>query len=445
MQPKYIINGGKPLSGEVTIGGAKNATWKLMVAALLTDEPVAITNAARILDVDIAAAIIESLGGEVRWLDKYTVEVTGRNLNKYTVADEYGTASRASLLFLGPLLKRFGQADLPFPGGDKIAARPIDRHLKAFSALGVEFEIKNNRIRAAAPTLKPNHYKFVKNTHTGTENLLILASGIAGETVINNAALEPEIDNLIDLLNQMGASVKREERLITIVGREKLHGAKVKVITDRNQVITFACAALVTKGKVKIKGVHPDHVAAFLDKLTDIKAGWKVEKVASGSNETTLTVYYQGPLRATNITTEVYPGFMSDWQALWAVVMTQAEGKSIIHETIFENRFRYTDILKSMGAQIELFNPKVADPERLYNFNIEDVKVGFRACAISGATDLQPIKYEVPDLRAGATIVLAALASNGKSEITGIDQIERGYQDFEEKLEKLGANIERVG
>lgn len=439
MAVKYIIDGGQKLEGEVDITGAKNATWKLMVAATLTDEEVTITNAARVLDVDIAAEIITSLGGTVTWVGKNTVKVCGKGINSYVVDEKFAAASRASLLFLGPLLYRFGKADIPLPGGDRIGHRPIDRHIEAFQALGVFFNKTDNRVTASTKGLKEALYKFSKNTHTGTENILIAASVTAGQTIIQNAALEPEVDNLILLLNKMGSKIVRAGRTIEIQGSDNLKGAEVEVIADRNQVVTFACAALVTNGSIVVKNVIETHLTAFLEKLTVIGAGWDWLDGDNGKKH--LKIYLKSGLKPLDIETEVYPGFMSDWQALWAVVMTQAQGDSIIHERIFENRFAYTEILKKMGAKIELFNPKVSNPDQFYNFNSEDIKTGYRAVRISGPTQLHGIDYEVDDLRAGATIVLAALAASGVSTITGVDQIERGYQDFETKLELLGARI----
>jgi UDP-N-acetylglucosamine 1-carboxyvinyltransferase len=267
---------------------------------------------------------------------------------------------------------------------------------------------------------------------------MIAAATAHGTTTIQNAALEPEVDDLIALLNKMGGNVKRVGHDIEIVGVEMLHGAEFTISPDRNEVVTFAIAAYVTGGDITVEGVVEKDLSVFLDHLTEAKAHW--EKTENGMR------FWKSDLIATQVTTGIHPGFMTDWQAPWAVLMTQAEGVSTIHETVYENRFNYVDELSKMGAKLELFNPQVENPQDVYQFNwdTKDAKK-FHALQITGPTKLHNAVMTVADLRAGATLVIAALSAPGKSVIYGIDQIDRGYEHFEDRLRLLGATIERSG
>ncbi|HYM65581.1 MAG TPA: UDP-N-acetylglucosamine 1-carboxyvinyltransferase, partial [Candidatus Sulfotelmatobacter sp.] len=283
------------------------------------------------------------------------------------------------------------------------------------------------------------NYKFSKNTHTGTETM-ILASVIAnGKTVLENAAQEPEVDELIGLLNRMGAKIKRvSKRKIVIEGVEKLHGARFVIVPDRNEVLTFAVAAIITEGDIFIKNIKKRGIEEFLQELK--KAGGGYEEKNNG-----IRFFYKKELKSTNVTTSFYPGFMTDWQGPWAVLMTKANGKSTIHETVYENRFTYVDELMKMGAQINLFNPKLKNPEKIYNFNIKDDNgKNFHAAEILGPTKLHNGIVYISDLRAGATLVLAALAAKGESVLFGVEHLDRGYEQFDKRLKTLGADIQRI-
>lgn len=437
---KYLIDGGLPLKGTAKIFGAKNSVFKLMLAACLTNENVKISNICLIRNVEVVKETIESLGGVVE-LDKNNkiATIEAQNLNKFEVPFELGKESRASSMIIPILLHRFKKAKVPNPGGDNIGARSLDRHFKGLEKLGAKISFDGEFITAAAPDgLVGTTYRFEKNTHTGTETMILAAVLAEGTTKLENSAQEPEVNDLISFLNQMGADITRlEPRTILINGVERLHQTEFQAMPDRNEAVTFAIAALATKGDVTVLGAKSEHLQAFLEKVEAIGGG--VEKLADG-----VRFFWKGQLRATNIETTPYPGFMTDWQAMWVTLMTQAVGESIVHETVYESRFAYVDSLKKMGAQIELFNPKVEKSEDLYNFNHSDLRAGsFHAAKISGPTKLRGENLVVSDIRAGATLTLAALAAEGQSTIDNVEMIERGYENLEERLKTLGAKISK--
>jgi UDP-N-acetylglucosamine 1-carboxyvinyltransferase len=269
---------------------------------------------------------------------------------------------------------------------------------------------------------------------------MILAAVLAkGQTVLENAAEEPEIDELIHFLNQMGAKIIRKEpRTIVIEGVQKLNGTRFKIGPDRNEVVTFAVAAIITEGDILIKDVNKNGLNEFLDVLNKVNGGFKEE-------DNGIRFFYKGELKPVDVATSFYPGFMTDWQGPWAVLMTKANGASVIHETVYENRFTYVDELKKMGAAIKLFNPQIEDPEKVYNFNInDDDKKFLHAAKITGPVNLHNAVMDIADLRAGATLVLAALAAEGESILFGIEHLDRGYEQFEKRLKSLGAKIVRA-
>jgi UDP-N-acetylglucosamine 1-carboxyvinyltransferase len=436
---RFLIEGGQPLRGKVSLLGAKNSSFKLMIAALLSDEESVITNIPQIGDVKDVLEIIKVLGGKVKKREPHSYSLSGRGLSDLKIPQFWGEKSRSSCLFIGPFLARFGQAIFPCPGGDKIGQRPIERHLEGLKVMGVEVDRKDGFFRAKVKKLKGTRYRFAKNTHTGTENLVMAAVLAEGKTVLENAAQEPEIDDLISFLNKMGAKIKRAQpRTIEIEGVKKLKAAVHQVMFDRNEAITFACAALATKGDVLVKNAQEEHLKAFLERLKEIGAG--VEVLNGG-----IRFFYRQPLKATDIVTRPHPGFMTDWQPLWTVLMTQAEGESIISETIFENRFGYVPYLQKMGAKIKFFNPQVKNPKQFYNFNIEDDQPGsFHALRVNGPTRLRGAKISIPDVRAGATLTLAALTAQGKTILLNVDHIDRGYENLDGRLRQLGAKIKRL-
>lgn len=435
----FLIEGGVPLHGSVRIGGAKNASFKLMIASLLANSESRLLNFSHISDVDTVKHIIEQLGGSVKEAGERALFIDPTHLNSYTIDASHGAQGRFSTMFIGPLVARFGQALVPAPGGDKIGKRPLERHFDGLKQLGIEIEQQENMIICKAKQLKGTTYRFEKNTHTGTETLIMAAVCAEGKTILENSAEEPEIDDLIFFLNSMGAQIRRRaQRVIEIEGVKELHGAIHKIMPDRNEAVSYACGAIASKGDVIIENAHAKDLKAFLDKLDEIGAGYEVGQYG-------IRFYYKGELRAADIVTEIEPGFMTDWQPLWATLATQCTGKSIIHETIMQNRFQYVDALIKMGAKIKLFNPEVAHPEKLYNFNlVDDRSEYFHAIEISGPTQLKAGNFKVLDLRHGATLILAALTANGVSQIEDIELVDRGYEKLEKRLRSMGAKIQRV-
>ena len=437
---KFVINGGKKLEGTTSVSGAKNASLKALVAACLTDELVTIENIPLISDLLVMVEIIKELGGEIS-IGDHKVKVRMANFKKTKIALERALEIRTSAMFMSPLLARARKAVIPNPGGCRIGARPIDRIIEGLRLMGADIEYKSEDgyfYMDAPQGLKGVNYTFAKNTHTGTESMILAGVLASGITILDNAAQEPEIDELIGMLNSMGAKIKRTNtRQITIEGVEKLHGTTYKIGPDRNEIATIAAAAIITKGDVIIKDAHRAEIDTFVEKL--VEAGGGVEETSLG-----LRFFYKGPLKAVDVTTTPYPGFMTDWQGPWATLMTQAKGESIIHETVFEFRFGYCSELRKMGAKIELFNPEVLNPKSFYNFNPDDDKSEYKhAAKIFGETPLHNAVVIIADLRAGATLVLAALAAKGESVILEVEHLDRGYEKFDERLRALGADIVR--
>ncbi len=438
---KFVINGGKELKGEVSILGSKNTALKVFVAACLSQEEVVVENIPLISDVFTMADIISHLGGKVTF-DKNVASIKMSNFSSEKISLEKAAEIRTSYMFLAPLLARVGRAIIPNPGGCRIGARPIDRIVDGLKKMGVviKYSSKDGYFHAIAPNgLVGTKYRFSKSTHTGTETMILAAVLAKGKTVLENAAQEPEIDELIKLLNQMGAKIIRKSpRTIVVEGVNKLNGTRFRIDPDRNEIVTFAVSAIITKGDVLIKDINKEGLTEFFDMLDKSGAGFE-------EKENGIRVFYKGSLKATNVKTSFYPGFMTDWQGPWAVLMTKAEGISTIHETVYENRFTYVDELRKMGASIELYNPELKNPEQIYNFNIKDDRKGnFHAVRISGPVELHNGILTILDLRAGATLVLAALAAKGESVLFGIEHLDRGYEQLEKRLKKLGARISRL-
>jgi len=442
---KFIINGDQKLTGSVSASGAKNVALKALVAACLTDEEVIIKNIPLISDFMIMVDIIRDLGGKVD-IKGHTAFVSTQKIRKTKVSLEKGAKIRTSVMFLAPLLARLGKAVIPNPGGCRIGARPIDRTIKGLKKLGFNviynhsdgyFYIEKSKKKEQLGNTTV--YRFEKCTHTGTETLILTMTLGAEKTILENAAEEPEIDELINILNKMGANIKRKNRkTIVIIGVPKLHGAEFTIGPDRNEIVTLAVAGVVTKGDIFVKDANIVDLEEFLLKLIEVGGG--VEKKSNG-----IRFYYKDLLKSADVTTSAYPGFMTDWQGPWAVLMTQAIGESVIHETVYESRFGYVRELKKMGASISFFNPKVANPENTYNFNLVDMAPDyFHAIRVKGETRLHNAVVEISDLRAGATLVLAGLAAKGQSVVFGIEHLDRGYEGLENRLNHLGANIRRV-
>lgn len=436
----FHITGGIPLYGSVRIGGAKNASFKLMIAATLGDSESRLLNFSHISDVKTVGEIINQLGGEVREAGERALIINPVQLKHSHLDPSQGEQGRFSTMFIPVLLHRFGKAEVPAPGGDKIGRRPLERHFEGLQNMGVQIEQRDGMFIASAPNgLHGTTYRFEKNTHTGTETLIMAAVKAKGKTVLENAAVEPEIDDLIEFLNSMGARIRRRaQRVIEIEGVDHLSGAIHKFMPDRNEAVSYACAAIATQGDVIIENARARDLTAFLEKLQEIGAGYEVGQYG-------IRFFYKEPLRAADVTTEIHPGFMTDWQPLWATLLTQCDGESVIHETIMQNRFQYADDLQQMGVKIEKFNPEVQHPDKVYNFNLSDDQPEyFHALKIFGPAQLKSGEFTVKDLRHGATLILAAMIANGTSIIHGIEHVDRGYEKLDFRLRSMGAKIQRT-
>jgi UDP-N-acetylglucosamine 1-carboxyvinyltransferase len=420
---KFVITGGVPLTGEVRIAGAKNAVLKQMAAAALTDERVTLRNVPKISDVAILRELMSDIGFDVRRSNGDAIEITAREAAWPFVPLEAGIKMRASFILLGPMLARFGRVILPNPGGDRIGRRPVDLHVSAMEQLGATVVYRNGYYYASATDgLRGARITFPVVTVMGTENALLAATLARGTTVIENAALEPEVDDLIAMLRSMGARIERTaDRRVEVEGVERLSGTEHRVIGDRLEAATFAIAAAVTGGEVEMLGVDPAHLGAFLD-VAD-RMGIAIEASTDG-HVVRVARLNSEPLRAADVTTAPYPGIATDHQAPLSVLMTQAKGVSTVEETIFEDRLDHLRELARMGATVEVLNE--------------------RRARITGPTALQGAEVGIADLRAGATLILAALAARGTSVISGVEHVDRGYEQIEAKLVALGANINRI-
>jgi len=437
----YIITGGQVLNGEVSIRGAKNASFKQIIASLLSDETTYLSNIPQISDVRITQSIAKSLGSQINSTGEHSLEITTKNITSSVVPHGTGEKSRTSFMFAAPLLLRTGQAIIPTPGGDKLGARPLDRLFECFDKMGITTKVTNDTIRFSALKIKPTTFYFSKPSHTVTEVLLMVSALVTGQTILENSSLEPEIDDLIIMLNSMGAKIHRDPanpKTIIINGVNSLSGTSHQVIADRNETVTFACAALTTKGSINILNTDPKIVATFLETIQKMGA-----KIFSGKNE--ITVSWDKPLKAIDIETGPEPLFMTDWQAIFSVLLTQTVGVSSIIERVYPNRFQHLSNLEKMGAKVKYFNPKVKNPENFYEFNPQsDQPQYFHGVKIYGPVKLKPADFKISDLRAGASITLAALTAAGTSTIDNVEYIERGYEKLAERLKSLGALIEYI-
>jgi UDP-N-acetylglucosamine 1-carboxyvinyltransferase len=423
---KFVVIGGAPLRGEVRIAGAKNAVLKLMAAAALTEERCILHNVPKISDVTILRETMSDLGFEVGRTDGTTVEIEARQMDWPFVPLEAAAKMRSSFILLGPILARFGRIIISNPGGDRIGRRPVDLHVAAMARLGAEIEYKNGYYFAKAPPngLRAARIEFPYVTVMGTENAMLAASLARGTTVIENAAREPEVDDLVAMLRGMGARIERTApHRLEVEGVDRLGGVEHTVLGDRLEAGTFAIAAAVTRGDITIDGVSPEHLASFLEVLERMGVPYEAER-RTGYAAPRLRVHGAGAYRPTDVETAPYPGFATDLQAPTAVLMTQADGVSTINETIYEDRLDYTLELCKMGAVIEVSDERTA--------------------RVAGPTPLHGRELTITDLRAGATLVLAALAADSTSVISGVDHVDRGYEQIEAKLVALGARIDRI-
>ena len=431
---KFLISGGRPLNGEIQVQGSKNAATKMMVASLLTDEECVLENFPEIGDAEITAELCRSIGSEIDIKDNKARLKTKEIKNHLAVS--LTRRNRIPILALGPLLARKGNAEVPVLGGDKIGPRPVDLHFQALRALGANIEILEDRYRASAPNgLKGARISFRYPSVGATENAVLAAVLAKGRTLIQNAATEPEVIELIKMLQKMGAIIGLgANRMIFIDGVERLKGVVHRVLPDRNEAVSFACLIVGAGGKAKIKNAIQEHLITFLNALRRIGGEYQVEKDG--------IVFLRDrsrPLKAIELETDTHPGFMTDWQQPFVVLLTQSDGVSVIHETIYEDRFGYVEDLNLMGANIKVFSKCLGELPCRFNGQ------GFNHSAvISGSTILNGNNLKVRDLRSGIAHIIAALIAKGESVIEGVEEIDRGYEKIDERLKMLGAEIKRI-
>lgn len=417
---QYVIKGGIPLEGEVVIAGAKNAALGILAAAVMTDQEVKIENVPNVRDTRVLLQAIEGIGARVRYEDKHTVIICGGTIRPNSdlcVDDEFIRKIRASYYLLGALLGKYKHSQVALPGGCDIGARPIDLHIKGFEALGAKVDILNGMISTHADELIGNHIYMDVTSVGATINVMMAAVLAEGKTTIENAAKEPHIVDVANFLNSMGANIKGAGTdVIRIRGVRELHGTTYSIIPDQIEAGTFMMAAAATKGNILIKNVIPKHLEAITSKLLEI--GARVIEY-----DDSVRVMCDKRLKSTNVKTLPYPGFPTDMQPQISVTLALSKGTSIVTESIFENRFKYVAELSRMGAKI---------------------RVEGNTAIIDGVETFAGAAIAAPDLRAGAALVIAALVADDYSTISDIKYIQRGYEKFEEKLQALGAHIEKV-
>ena len=414
---QYIVKGGIPLVGEVEIGGAKNAALAIIAAAIMTDETVIIDNLPDVRDINVLLEAMQEIGATVVRLDRHTAEINGGKIGAHSVDYEFIKKIRASYYLLGALLGKYKEASVPLPGGCNIGSRPIDQHIKGFEALGATVTIEGGFIKAKAEHLHGAHIYLDMESVGATINIMMAAAMADGNTVIENVAKEPHVVDVANFLNSMGANIKGAGTdVIRIKGVKTLHRTEYSIIPDQIEAGTFMFAAAATCGDVLVKNIIPKHMEAASAKLLEM--GCIVEEL-----DDAIRVIGRRPMKPTRVKTLPYPGFPTDMQPQIAATLVFANGTSTVTESIFENRFKYVDELARMGANIKV--------------------EGNRAVVI-GVDKLSGARVSAPDLRAGAALVIAGMAAEGITIVDDIHYVQRGYERFEEKLQGLGAKIERV-
>lgn len=431
--PWWEIVGGTALHGTVRASGAKNAVTKELVATLLTPEPCVLSNVPRIDEIEVTLGMLSDLGSRWDWLDENTVRIETPSIDSSAVSERYSGMNRIPILLIGPLLNRIGHAEVPVVGGCTIGERPLDFHVDGLKAMGatIDYSSDTRSYQARAARLQGCHHRLPFPSVGATENLLLSAVTALGTTVIENAAIEPEIIDLILMLQNMGAVVSVEvDRRIIVEGVRELGGARHRVLDDRIEVASYAAAAVATGGEVEILGARQEHLLTFLNTLRHI--GGEFQGIEGGMRFAAPA----GKLTARHIETGVHPGFMTDWQQPTVVLLTQVDGPSVIHETVYENRFGYTDTLRTMGANIVLTNQCLGSRRcRFADRNF------VHSAVVTGPTPLAATDLAIPDLRAGFAYVMAALLASGTSTIRNVHYLTRGYEDIPGKLRSLGAKV----
>ncbi len=412
------IEGGRPLRGTISVGGSKNATLGAMAAALLVDEPCVLQNVPNIGDVAHMGEVLRSLGASVGWEKPGVLRIDAGGIHSSSPSSDLAGSLRGSFLVLGALLGRLGEAACPPPGGDVIGQRPVDVHLAGFAALGAEVSRDGEKFAATARELRGADVFADYPSVLGTQNLMLAAVLAKGRTRIVNAAAEPEVQGLAEMLNAMGAKISGAgSHTVEILGVDKLHGCEYRVIPDRLEAGTFALAAAMTRGEIEIAGACPEHLVSLTHKLRE--AGVEVK-----TDDERIHVRGVGSLRSLTIQALPYPGLATDLQALVAVLLTQADGVSYVHERVFDNRLLYAGELRKLGADV--------------------VTTGTTTAIINGPTPLYGARVQALDVRAGAALILAGLAAEGRTEVSDVYHVDRGYEDIDGRLRSLGAGIERI-
>ena len=416
---RYIMKGGTPLAGDVTISGAKNAALGILAAAIMTDETVTIENLPNVSDVNVLLDAMKEIGVVVDRINEHTIRVNGANIHTVVVNNEHIKKIRAGYYLLGALGGKYHHAEVARPGGCAIGERPIDLHLKGFEALGMKAVEEMGMVRLDAPKLAGNDNIYLDVTSVGaTINIMLAAVLAKGESVIKNAAMEPHVVDVANMLNSMGAKVRGAgTNKIRIRGVEKLHGTTYSIIPDQIEAGTFMFAAAITRGDVTVRNIIPRHMDAISAKLREMGC-----EVIEGDDS--IRVVGKNPLRACDVQTLPYPGFPTDMQPQITTALCTASGRSVVKESIFESRFEYVGELRKMGASIKMMDAKVAE--------------------VSGVKCLTHADVDAPDLRAGAALVLAGLSAEGITTVSNIGFILRGYEHFDRKLRELGAVIELI-
>ncbi|MBK8804999.1 MAG: UDP-N-acetylglucosamine 1-carboxyvinyltransferase [Fibrobacteres bacterium] len=427
------IKGPQRVEGEVVISGAKNAASKMMVASLLTDEPVILHNFPKIDEIEIVRELVEKVGANVEVRDHTLVLSTPTILTEEVVG--LSRANRISVLALPALLHRKGRAVLPVLGGDKIGPRPVNYHLDALRAMGVRIQEEGSAFVAEAPFgLCGTHVNLPYPSVGATENILLAGVLAKGRTVIENAALEPEILDLIMMLQNMGAIIELGTgRTISIDGVERLHGGSHEILPDRMEAASYACMALATGGRIFCRHARQADMLTFLNAVRRIGADYEV--MGDG-----IVFFRKGPMRGIDLETDTHPGFMTDWQQPFTLVLTQCEGTSVVHETVYEDRFGYTKALNQLGARITVFDKCLGELPCRFRSRRHP-----HSAIIQGATPLKAVgkPLEIFDIRAGITLVIAALCAEGSSQLNGLEHLDRGYENLLGKLKGLGIEVER--
>lgn len=437
---ELIIDGGIPLEGKVKAAGAKNAITKMLVASLLSDKSCRFTNVPNISEVDITISLLKEIGAEITWdKENATVHIQTKEIKNTYIPQRFSGSNRIPILMIGALLGRTDEDIIvPTAGGCKIGKRPVDFHIEALEKLGANIEYRVMKkegayFARAHQGLKGNVIHLSYPSVGATENSLLAAVRAKGTTIIKNAAIEPEIIDLVLFLQKMGVIINLDQdRTIRVQQCKEFFEVDHHVVTDRIEVASFGLAAIATKGKVFVEGANQVHMMSFLSTLRQIGGGFEIKNNG-------IEFFYKGSLHGgLLLETNVHPGFLTDWQQPFVALLTQAKGISIVHETVYENRFGYTDMLQKMGADIQLSTECLGScPCRFHHMDYK------HTCLIKGPTPLTASKLEIPDLRAGFAYVLAALMAEGTSTLSGLPYLDRGYENLVEKLQALGASVQR--